>query len=118
MAVSALAENREGRPTPVKVERPNVSGGDLDNTDSTSDRCSVCGSRIYAVESLRTGIGQDCRRRLVALLAGKDAPSSRRHEKGSQRREPSRSGQSAAAELIAGLRQAVEALEALLGGDR
>lgn len=90
--------------------------------DSTPDRCSVCGSRIYAVESLRTGIGRDCRRRLVALLAGKEAHSSQRREPRSSRQDHGVDADTmiatSAAELVVALRLAVDALEVLLGGGR
>ena len=74
----ALLADRHDEGRPRAKERPfNVTAGDTHivdrDADTAPDRCRVCGHRIFTEQSIATGLGTECRRRLRAALRGADA---------------------------------------------
>lgn len=109
-----MAENENGRPG---KGGPRSSTPTKNTPDSTPARCQICASRIYAVESIRVGIGRDCRRRLLKMLTN----SPENAEPRSERRKAVPSLPKASLDLmavhdaVATLRAAVDALAIAVG---
>lgn len=98
---------------------PNVVSRDTANP--TPNRCRACGSRISAPESLRTGYGQDCRRRLRAMLTtGAAVRETARQTPAKVVSTPSPAplDPEAVRAAAVALRAAADALDALAGGAR
>jgi hypothetical protein len=55
-----------------------LSAADPDDDSTLPPRCRCCGRLLYARESVRLGVGRDCRRRFTAGIADQvpDLPSS------------------------------------------
>jgi len=61
-------DNDRGRPAANQAASDVISDGDTSMVAASADvpRCTRCGHPIWSTESIRLGIGRDCRRQGVA----------------------------------------------------
>lgn len=65
--VSLLASNDRGRPGEERPQSVSLDGDRFSVAVATGTygkpRCALCGRLIFSEESIRAGVGRDCRRR-------------------------------------------------------